>query len=78
MLARLEESGVEGVAVEILTTSLESRRNRLNGSGLILVRPPDGVLRTLAALSPVIGAACATVPGAWSVRMRAFRPPGRA
>ena len=78
MLARLEESGVEGVAVEILTTSLESRRNRLNGSGLILVRPPDGVLRTLAALSPVIGATCATVPGAWSVRMRAFRPPGRA
>jgi 23S rRNA (adenine2030-N6)-methyltransferase len=78
MLARLEAGGVEGVAVEIVTTPLEQRRNRLNGSGLILVRPPRGSLESLAALAPVIGASCATVPGTWSVRIRSFRPSGRA
>src|SRR5262245_51143518 len=74
MLARLEARGVEGVAIELVTTPLSQRRNRLNGSGLVLVRPPRGAVESLAALAPVIGATCATVPGTWSVRMQAFGP----
>ncbi len=72
MLDRLAQRGVAGVAIEVLTTPLDQRRNRLNGSGLVLVRAPDGVIRTLAASAAGLGVLCATRPGTWSVRMRAF------
>jgi len=77
MLARLEAGGVQGVALELVTTPLELRRNRLNGCGLVLVRPPAGAVASLAATAPAIGGACATVAGVWSLRIRSFRPSGR-
>lgn len=69
MIARLKAAGVAGTVAELITTPLEHQRQRLNGSGMILVRPPAGVLESIAAAAPVLGARCATRPGTWSLRM---------
>jgi len=72
MLARCEAEGVSGTVAELVTTSLKHQRSRLNGSGLLLIRPPAGTLEALAAAAPIIGRACATRPDAWSFRMHAW------
>ncbi len=72
MHARLEAAGVSGTIAELITTPLKHQRNRLNGSGVLLVRPPAGTLEALAAAAPVIGRRCATRAGAWSFRMLAW------
>ena len=72
MVAQLEGAGVDGTLAELITTPLTQRRNRLNGSGLLLVRPPGGVREALAAMAPALAERCATTPGAWSFRMRSF------
>lgn len=74
MLARLARAGVTGTIAELVTTPLEQQRSRLNGSGVLLVRPPAGALDALAAAAPALGARCATQPGTWSCRLRAFTP----
>jgi 23S rRNA (adenine2030-N6)-methyltransferase len=84
LLARLEAAGVAGTIAELVTAPLGERRHRLNGSGLLLVRPPEGVLEALASAAPVIGRICAIRAGTWSLRMvagslrdgRAGTPPG--
>jgi 23S rRNA A2030 N6-methylase RlmJ len=79
MIARLAAAGVAGVVAELVTTPLEHRRHRLNGSGLLLVRAPEDAIRTIAGAAPVLGARCATRPGEWSLRLRAWgaSPAGR-
>ncbi|HEY2386802.1 MAG TPA: 23S rRNA (adenine(2030)-N(6))-methyltransferase RlmJ [Candidatus Binatia bacterium] len=72
MLARFEAEGVPGTIAELVTTSLKHQRHRLNGSGVLLVRPPAGTLEALAASAPTIGRACATRQGAWSFRTHAW------
>jgi 23S rRNA A2030 N6-methylase RlmJ len=72
MVARLAAAGVAGTIAELVTTPLEQQRRRLNGSGVLLVRPPVGTIDTVAAAAPVLGAACATQPGRWSFRMHAW------
>lgn len=72
MLARIGAAGVGGTIAELITTPLEQRRNRLNGSGVLLVRPPAGVTETLAAAAAVLGRACATVADTWSFRLRSW------
>lgn len=74
MLDRLAAGGLAGVAAELVTTSLEHQRRRLNGSGVLLLRAPGGALERVAAAAPTIGAHCATVAGVWSLRLRAFGP----
>jgi 23S rRNA (adenine2030-N6)-methyltransferase len=71
MHARLAAAGMAATIAELITTPLTSRRSRLNGSGVLLVRPPAGSLEALAAAAPVIGRLCATGAGAWSLRMAA-------
>src|SRR5258707_1228873 len=44
MFARLADAGVPGTIVELVTTPLDQQRNRLNGSGVLLVRPPAGAI----------------------------------
>jgi len=73
MIARLAAAGVAGTIAELVTTPLDQQRRRLNGSGVLLVRPPAGALETLAATAPILGAACATQEGRWSFRMQAWR-----
>src|SRR5262249_58532884 len=68
MFARLETSGIGGTAVEVITTALEHQRNRLNGSGVVLVRPPAGGLGGVAAPAPPI-------PPPRGTRARAWAPP---
>ena len=72
MVAQLEDAGVDGTLAELITTPLTQRRSRLNGSGLVLIRAPGGVLEALAATAPALAERCATTPGVWSFRMRSF------
>ena len=69
MLARLAARGVRSTVAELVTTPLELRRGRLNGSGLLALRPIAGWASSMAAAAPVLGAACATHRGAWSMRL---------
>jgi 23S rRNA (adenine2030-N6)-methyltransferase len=78
MLARLRAAGLAGTLAELVTTPLEHRRHRLNGSGVLLVRPPAGALAGIAALAPALGERCATTPGGWSFRMVSLGSPARA
>jgi 23S rRNA (adenine2030-N6)-methyltransferase len=72
MFARLAAAGVPATIAELITTPLEHQRQRLNGSGVLLVRPPAGVIESIAAAAPVIGARCATRRGTWSFRMQTW------
>jgi 23S rRNA (adenine2030-N6)-methyltransferase len=72
MAAAIAAAAVDAVLGELITTPLEHQRKRLNGSGVILVRPPRGSVEALAAAASALGARCATTPGAWSFRMRAL------
>jgi 23S rRNA (adenine2030-N6)-methyltransferase len=73
MRAELEAAGISGTLAELVTTPLEHKRNRLNGSGVVLIRPPDGLLPALAGAAAEIGPRCATREGAWSFRMVSWR-----
>lgn len=72
MVARLCAAGVDATLAELVTTPLEHQRRRLNGSGVVLVRPPDGVLAALGGAAARLGARCATQAGTWSYRMQAW------
>ncbi len=76
MLARLERAGIGAVLAELVTTPLERKGRRLNGSGLLVVRAAAGALGTIAAAAPIIGERCAT-HGSWSFRIRADSRPGK-
>jgi len=53
---------------DLLTTSLESKKNRLNGSGMLLVNAPPEVLPEIAAAGAVAGERCATA-GYWRLEI---------
>lgn len=72
MIEQLMVAGIAGSIAELITTPLEHQRNRLNGSGVLLVRAPATVLPTLAAAAPRLGALAATRPDTWSVRIRSW------
>ncbi len=72
MIARLKAAGVGATVAELVTTPLEHQRQRLNGSGMILVRPPEGTVAAITAAAPVLGERCATRPGVWSLRVVAW------
>jgi 23S rRNA (adenine2030-N6)-methyltransferase len=60
LLKRVEDAGVPAAALELVATPLELRRNRLNGSGVLLVNPPSDAVEALGAAGPALGALCAT------------------
>jgi 23S rRNA (adenine2030-N6)-methyltransferase len=72
MIARLQSAGVSATIAELITTPLEHKRSRLNGSALLLVRPPARGLEAIAALAPSIGRRCATHAGEWSFRIQSW------
>ena len=72
MIARLKAAGIAATVAELVTTPLEHQRQRLNGSGMILVRPPAGSVEAIAAAATVLGERCATRPGVWSLRVVAW------
>jgi 23S rRNA (adenine2030-N6)-methyltransferase len=69
---RLAAAGVAATIVEVVTTPLDQQRRHLNGSGVVLVRPPAGTVEALAAAAAAIGATCATQPGRWSTRVQSW------
>ncbi|MBM4267439.1 MAG: 23S rRNA (adenine(2030)-N(6))-methyltransferase RlmJ [Deltaproteobacteria bacterium] len=72
MRAELESAGVAATLLELITTPLEHQRQRLNGSGVILVRPPAGAVEALAAAAAVLGPRCATRSDTWWLRVLAW------
>jgi 23S rRNA (adenine2030-N6)-methyltransferase len=72
MMARVRAAGVAGAIAELVTTPLDERRSRLNGSGVLLVRAPGGVLEDLGAAAPQLGTRCATRGGTWSFRVQSW------
>lgn len=72
MIARSKAAGLSATVAELITTPLEHQRQRLNGSGVLMVRPPAGVRESIAAAAPILGTRCATRPGIWSLRMTSW------
>jgi len=72
MIARCKAAGISATVAEVVTTPLEHQRKRLNGSGLVLVRPPAGALEAIAAAAVSLGERCATRPGVWSLRLASW------
>ncbi|MEO6028841.1 MAG: 23S rRNA (adenine(2030)-N(6))-methyltransferase RlmJ [Candidatus Binatia bacterium] len=72
MIARCKTAGVSATVAELVTTPLEHQRQRLNGSGLVLVRPPAGTLAAIAAAAAPLGERCATRAGVWSLRLASW------
>jgi 23S rRNA (adenine2030-N6)-methyltransferase len=76
MFTSLAAAGVAATIAELITTPLDHQRQRLNGSGVLLVRPPVGALAEIAAAAPIVGERCATRAGAWSFRMQTWTVAG--
>ena len=72
MIARCKAAGVSATVAELVTTPLEHQRQRLNGSGVVLVRPPAGTLAAIAAAAAPLGERCATRAGVWSLRLASW------
>ncbi|MFO0727753.1 MAG: 23S rRNA (adenine(2030)-N(6))-methyltransferase RlmJ [Myxococcota bacterium] len=68
MLNELAKSDVPAVTLELLSTPLTSKKNRLNGSGLVFLNPPPGLIEPLSATLSWLGPRLATHAGWWSSR----------
>lgn len=69
----LEARGVPHVALELLLTPLSEAKDRMIGSGLLLVSAPSSVTAELCAAAPAIGAALAT-SARWSLSVYGSEP----
>ena len=71
LLAELVRAGVHGTLVELITTPLRLKRDKLSGSGMLFVHPPPGAVEALLAELPRLGAALMT-HGEWSAQQIGF------
>jgi 23S rRNA A2030 N6-methylase RlmJ len=71
LIAELAKLGVHGVAVELHWTPLRLKRDRLNGSGLILSNLPPAAVSAICAALPELGSALQT-HGEWSATQIGF------
>ena len=55
--------------LDLISTQLEHQRNRLNGSGLLLINAPLKVVTDLSGVAGIIGNACSTSNGYWQFRV---------
>ncbi|MFM2153108.1 MAG: hypothetical protein RL199_1543 [Pseudomonadota bacterium] len=65
----VREAGVPAVSIDLVTTPLEYKRNRLNGSGLVAVGMSDAVLDAVTPALQAVGRACAVQDGRWSLHV---------
>jgi len=72
MLQSLRDAGLACLVADLITTPLDLRLNKLNGSGLCIINPPAPLATELGEIGPVLGAACATHAGFFEVRIRAW------
>jgi 23S rRNA (adenine2030-N6)-methyltransferase len=75
LVRAIRDAGVPGATLELITTPLEQKRNRLNGSGLLCVNVSDALLDALATPLHIIGRACATQHGDWSLHVGSWKTP---
>jgi len=68
MLNFLKAQKLEFVTADLITSPLENKRNRLNGSGMLLVGTNNTVLTDIAAAGVEVGMACG-LGGFWDLRM---------
>ncbi len=71
LLADLVARGLHGTLVELISTPLRLKREKLNGSGVIFIRPPAGAVEELCQSLPLIGPPLAT-HGEWSAAQIGF------
>jgi 23S rRNA A2030 N6-methylase RlmJ len=71
MLSALVEAGVHGTVVELVSTPLRLKREKLNGSGLIFVNVPDAAVAAVCAALVRLGPRVAT-HGEWSAAQIGF------
>jgi 23S rRNA (adenine2030-N6)-methyltransferase len=65
----VREAGVPAASIDLVTTPLEYKRNRLNGSGLLAVGLGDAVLDAVTPALQAVGRACAVQDGRWSLHV---------
>jgi 23S rRNA (adenine2030-N6)-methyltransferase len=70
--ARLRDAGVAATALDLVVTPLELKRNALAGSGMLLVRPPEGLVGRCAAAAAEVGPRCATHATQWWLRVSSW------
>ena len=71
LLAALVEGGLHGTLVELISTPLRLKREKLNGSGIVLLGVPDAAVSGLCAVLPRLGPLLAT-HGEWSATQIGF------
>ena len=71
LLAQLARLGVHGTAIELITTPLRLQRDRLSGSGVVLLNAPLAAAQGLCAVLPRLGPLLAT-HGEWSATQIGF------
>ena len=72
MLKMFKAEKLPFAALDLITTPLEYQRNRLNGSGVLLVNAPAGVVEDAAHAGTVIGQRCAVFSGQWRMQVEAL------
>ena len=72
VIAAFRKAGLPGVNVELVHTPLRLQRKRLNGSGIILLNPPDGFAATLAEPLLWLGQVLST-EGEWNMTTLVWR-----
>ncbi len=74
LASAVREAGLPAATVDLITTPLRLKRRALNGSGLLFIRPPSGLLATLGQSLPWLGAALAHETAAeWTVTLSSWR-----
>lgn len=74
LAAAVREANVPAATVDLITAPLREKRRALNGSGLLFVRPPAGLMTNLAHCLPWLGEALAhTTSNEWTVNLRGWR-----
>lgn len=69
LLAAVEKEGIAGFAVELVTAPLAVKKNRLAGSGLVVLGAPDSLAAPLGALMGDLGPRLALHAGFFSSRI---------
>lgn len=75
MVRAVRDAGVPATTLELISTPLELKRNRLNGSGVLCVNVDDALLDSLAPVLQAVGRRCAIVNGHWSLHVTSWRAP---
>ena len=72
--AKLRNAGIPGASIDLVHTPLRLQRKRLNGSGMIFIEPPRGLLVTLVEAAAWLGERVAT-DDEWTTITTGWRAP---